>query len=559
MTDPLPPLSLSKYCLGFSLLSLFIFVVLGIRLQDQVVCGEESRWARGAIEMIATGDWTVPKQQGKVFPERPPMGSWAMGLVGLFRGEVDLLAIRLPSLLATMFTGWLIFFYASHFLPMATALFSALAYMTFGQVLQLGPLGESEALFTLFVSSSILFWHLGIEKKWWPTVTWSIGYTFVTLGALTKGLQAPVYFIVITLTYLTLSNRLRQFFSSGHILGITIFLSLLGMWQIPFYLATNLSATHAIWFGLAGDRVTTHNLFFHMVTYPFEVFGALLPWSPLLLVLLSPHIYNRQATYFRPMLFLILAVAITFPSLWLVAGARGRYFMPLYPLLATLVGCCVQYSLDHVLYSSPSFLQKSWARFIAIVGFLPGITLTLAVFRYLPATPWEILLLAPLCLFVTFLSLRSFVTYQCNYSQMIALFLLPLTIGLTFETFYLNNRQNKTNHIHQELVAVKKLVSPEKPLISLGPVFHRFVYLYEDPIIEKEWPLTAEDKPPSGTIFCYDKKHADTDEVRKDGRGRDWTKVPGTLPFAWEKVMVVVADHRKQKEPSRSVVIGRVK
>ena len=34
--------------------------------------GEESRWACGARWMLASGDWIVPRQQGTVFPERPP-------------------------------------------------------------------------------------------------------------------------------------------------------------------------------------------------------------------------------------------------------------------------------------------------------------------------------------------------------------------------------------------------------------------------------------------------------------------------------------------------------
>ncbi len=71
-----------------------LLVLVGLtyftRLGALPVCGEESRWATAAREMMASGDFIVPRQQGTVFPERPPLGSWAMALVGLFRGEVDL-------------------------------------------------------------------------------------------------------------------------------------------------------------------------------------------------------------------------------------------------------------------------------------------------------------------------------------------------------------------------------------------------------------------------------------------------------------------------------------
>ena len=82
------------------------------RLTAMPVCGEESRWANGACEMIASGDWIVPRQQGTIFPERPPLNSWLMGLAGLVLGDVDLMAVRLPSALATLALTLLIYAYA---------------------------------------------------------------------------------------------------------------------------------------------------------------------------------------------------------------------------------------------------------------------------------------------------------------------------------------------------------------------------------------------------------------------------------------------------------------
>ncbi len=114
--------------------------------------------------MIASGDWIVPRQQGHVFAERPPLGSWAMAGVALLRGQVDLVAIRLPSALATTLTAALIYAYARIFLTQLGAAVAALAYATAGQVLQIGRLGESEALFTLLVAASLLVWHAGYAR-----------------------------------------------------------------------------------------------------------------------------------------------------------------------------------------------------------------------------------------------------------------------------------------------------------------------------------------------------------------------------------------------------------
>ncbi len=159
------------------------------RLTILPICGEESRWAGSAREMIASGDWIVPCQQGQVFAERPPLGTWAMAVVGLVRGEVDTVAVRLPSALATVLLAAVIYLYGRIFLARRGALCAALVYATLGQVLQIGRLGESEALFSLLLASALLAWHAGSVRHWPLALTWSLGYALAALAALVKGPQ----------------------------------------------------------------------------------------------------------------------------------------------------------------------------------------------------------------------------------------------------------------------------------------------------------------------------------------------------------------------------------
>src|SRR5438034_3693528 len=57
-------------------LALLVFGAYVLRITDLSIRGEESRWATIAVEMIHTGDWIVPRQQGEPFLSRPPLGSW---------------------------------------------------------------------------------------------------------------------------------------------------------------------------------------------------------------------------------------------------------------------------------------------------------------------------------------------------------------------------------------------------------------------------------------------------------------------------------------------------
>ena len=134
--------------------ALLIALSLGIyftRLTDLTIRGEESRWAQVAYEMRTSGDWVVPRQQGKPFADRPPLNSWSMVLASRLLGEWNLAAVRLPSALATLLVSLVIYGYAQ--LPLAVgALAAGAAYPSMLLVLQLGRLAESNALLALLAN-----------------------------------------------------------------------------------------------------------------------------------------------------------------------------------------------------------------------------------------------------------------------------------------------------------------------------------------------------------------------------------------------------------------------
>src|ERR1700750_299412 len=92
-----------------------VSLIYGARLTLEPLVGEETRWATAAREMLATGDWIVPRQQGHGFPQRPPMTMWMMAIAGSLRGDVDPIAIRLPSAIAVVLPTLLIFSYVRAF------------------------------------------------------------------------------------------------------------------------------------------------------------------------------------------------------------------------------------------------------------------------------------------------------------------------------------------------------------------------------------------------------------------------------------------------------------
>src|SRR5215204_6110491 len=106
--DPIRPLNKWSEAAALALIVLAIEISYTARLGLQPLVGEETRWGSGAREMLRTGDWVVPRQQGQVFPERPPMTMWLMAIGGYLRGDVDPIAVRLPSVIAIVLTSLLV-------------------------------------------------------------------------------------------------------------------------------------------------------------------------------------------------------------------------------------------------------------------------------------------------------------------------------------------------------------------------------------------------------------------------------------------------------------------
>jgi 4-amino-4-deoxy-L-arabinose transferase-like glycosyltransferase len=544
-------------------LAVLVLAVYFTRLTAAPVCGEESRWATGAREMIASGDWIVPCQQDMIFPERPPLGSWAMAVVGLARGDVDLVAVRLPSACATLLLTWLIYAYARAWMSRLGALASAASFATLGQVLVLGRFGETEAVFTLFAAGALMVWHWGYLAHWPAWLMWSAGYSLSALGALAKGPQAPVYFVTACGAYLIWRRQWRLLFGAGHFVGLACFGAIVGAWLVPFG-TSNWHAIDDIWTGLAQDRFTTNGLVKHLATYPFETFACLLPWSPLLLGLTKSSV-RRALAASRPQAgFLVVALVVTYPSVWLAAGARGRYFMPLYPCLAVLVGLVVEHCADRAACLDDRRVWRLFLRGAAIAAVVAAAVVVVASVLPIPRLDGARQPLSFLAVWATAALVSASILVWASIDErvartQIAIITVCTFLGLTSAGALLNSRVNGGNDLTSAIAHIKEQMPLPESLVSLGRVYHRFAYCYHSPIRQIPWPLAAGEFPPNVTFFCFDRRPGDTDQMRSGSDNRIGMTTPGTLPFEWDTIAEIPCDPVKRSQHHRTVVVGRVR
>ncbi|MDB5335153.1 MAG: 4-amino-4-deoxy-L-arabinose transferase, partial [Planctomycetaceae bacterium] len=434
-----------------------LILVLGLyatRLTDLSIRGEESRRGRIAWEMIHGGDWLVPRVQGIPRLSRPPMQYWLIALTGELRGRVDAVAVRLPSVLATLLTVLLIYSYGRCWMSRTGSFAAGAIYATFVQVLQLGRLGETEAIFTFLLSAALLVWHMGVLLRWNQWVLWTVAYSLAAAATLTKGPQAPVYFVGGIGLFLLLTRNWRWSISWSHATGIGVLLAIVGAWQIPFSMALGQQKVSYVYLSEVAKRFENNQwatIISHITLFPIEIVaGCLFPWSLLLLAYAYKGFRDRIQTARLPLIYLAGCIAIAFPSVWIPPEARSRYFMPLFPCFALLCGYVIEQGWQTAGAGLPSWLS------------------------FWKARPQQCV--AGLACLIGALYVGPIMSYQVSHSRDAA----------------------------SDVERAKKLLPASHQLASFGVVHHLFSYHFDDQIAHYRWPQSADQVDTELDYFCFD-------------------------------------------------------
>jgi len=522
--------------------------IYGSRISALSIRGEEPRRARVAHEMMESGNWFVPTQQGRLFADRPPLGAWLMSAsTHLCGGRMSTLAVRLPTIAATILTAVVVWLYARRFLSRAGAVAAACIFLSFGQVLQLGRVAECEGVFIALLATALLGWHALYADGRRPWIVWTWGYTWAALACLSKGPQGPVYFAAAVGAYLLLRRDWRTLFAPGHLAGIGLFAAIFGVWLVPYWLQTDLDAVRRLLFGTVTQRLGDDgSLARHLLTYPWQILGCLLPWSPLL-IRFAFRSFRAELTADRdPTIFCATAVAATFPSVWFAFGATSRHFMSLYPCFAVLAAVVVDRSWQAERATS---LGRGWRAFLySIAGLTLAGALAVAVAPWLttpladrlrqgPSFTLVFLLSATATMVAAMYSLR----FQSGVRRSFGVVAATCLLGLAYTGGIVNLLVATAEDTGASVAALKETLPVDVKIVSLGEIDPLFAFHYRDPIPVVAWPKTAGDLGPDVVYFTYIEPTAGSP----------------ALPFAWEPVATVSCERNRTATPDRIVRVGR--
>jgi len=315
---------------------LLLYVVpLGFR---PLFMPDETRYAEIPREMVATGDWVVPRLNGLRYFEKPVLGYWLSALSILCFGE-NRFAVRLPSAVATGLSAMLLALLVYRYGQASSLWLGAAVFLTSIQVYVLGVFNVLDPVFSLFVTASLVCFYFAFQtgsrrakRVWLAAFGGACG-----LGFLTKGFLAFAIPAVTIGPFLLWQKRRKELFTLSWI-PLLIALAIILPWAILIYLREPDYWRHFIFVEhferfVTADKKSLHpEPFWFML--PFLI-GGTFPW---ILAARAAIRGLREAVWQDPFIQYVLCWLI-FPFLLLSAskGKLGTYILPCLAPLSLLL------------------------------------------------------------------------------------------------------------------------------------------------------------------------------------------------------------------------------
>jgi len=201
-----------SYVFIIGIFVLLYILPLGIR---PIIIPDESRYAEIPREMIASGDWIVPRLNGLRYFEKPVMGYWLNALSIKLFGE-NAFAARFPSAAATGLSALMIFLLIRRFSGEITAAtLAALIFLTSFIVYGIGTFNVLDSMLAMFVTASMtsfFFAHNAEPSKKKKNVFLLLFGVFCGFAFLTKGFLAFAIPVVAIVPFMIWEGRFKELF-----------------------------------------------------------------------------------------------------------------------------------------------------------------------------------------------------------------------------------------------------------------------------------------------------------------------------------------------------------
>ncbi|SPD73927.1 Dolichyl-phosphate-mannose-protein mannosyltransferase [uncultured Desulfobacterium sp.] len=324
------------YILAVFCFLLIYIIPLGMR---PLFIRDESRYAEIPREMIATGDWIVPRLDGVRYFEKPVLGYWLNALAIKLFGE-NPFAVRLPSAISVGISALFIFFFVRKFSldePDSVGLSAAIAFITCVEVCAVGVYNVLDSVFSMFTTMSMVLFFLAHteahRKK--RTALFALFGAVCGFGFLTKGFVAFAVPVAAIVPFMIWEGRWKELFKIAW-LPIVAAVLVSVPWAVAIHLKEPDFWNYFFWEEhvrrfLSSAAQHPHPFWFFI---PVMIVGAM----PLTMLLPSAVLWIKEIrikdSFIR---FLICWFVFPFVFFSLSSGKLGTYILPCFPPFAIFI------------------------------------------------------------------------------------------------------------------------------------------------------------------------------------------------------------------------------
>lgn len=306
---------------------------LGARI---LATNDEARFALLAQDVLARGDWLHPMLNGSPYYNKPPLQAWLIAAVSWPTGTVTALSAVLPSALAAVGAALLVWGLGRTLFGTDAARAAALAFMTMQGVFLHARLPLPDMLTTALIVASLWAYAVALRRggpSWWAF------YALVGGAFWTKG---PAGFLSLPVAIVDGILRFGRgwWWATRLLPGLLVVAVLVAPWFVVGLIANAGAVRDAVvgdqmlWFSPAAPT-------FASVVVPFQNLASIaFPWVLVfpLVVAQALRAVRGRGTERDHVVFLLAWMIVTFLVIGVSRQQRLRYYLPLAPPVALLIG-----------------------------------------------------------------------------------------------------------------------------------------------------------------------------------------------------------------------------
>jgi len=354
------------------LLSLFAILYLLPLQGHPLFIPDETRYAEIPREIVASGDWIVPRLNGLRYFEKPVMGYWLSAASLSIFGE-NRFAVRLPSALATGFTALLIFYLCTTCFGKNSKLpwLTTFIYLSTLGVKAIATVAVLDTPFTLFLTATLILFFKASEEQAGSSKERLLLFSAGLLAGfafLSKGFLAFAIPVLVVAPYLLWQHRWSDLLRMLVLPVIgAIIVSL--PWALLIHQREPDFWNYFFWYEhvhrfLSEKAQHTEPFYYFLLVLP----AMFMPWTMLLPAAISGMVKNREkqiGTKGRLLTFCLCWFLFPFLFFTASSGKLLTYILPCFPPLAILFS-----------YAIIQYLESKQKKRIAIqwaIGILMGL------------------------------------------------------------------------------------------------------------------------------------------------------------------------------------------